>query len=169
MAITRRKTVLEGDGHFHIVLGNGSDPSFKHGVECPLFDVVTALQYAAMIHQYNHWFAEGPAFRALHELFAQAYDACQKHADAVAERALMRNEPLDISYRLAAMVQKDAGRNQACTIKHSIDSEQCIIDCCEAAISSLENQPRTQGIINLLQGILDEHDGLLYFLTQTAQ
>ena len=168
---TRRKVIVAENGSPTLLLGNASDPAFATAAPCPLFGVVVALQYAATVHQFNHWFAEGPAFMSLHDLFGSAYALCNGDADSVAERAVVHGEPLSVRSRLQAIMCLEdkfasSGRYDASL---SLAAEECIIDAAEAAIKIYEVDGVSsgmQGTINLLQGICDSHDQLIYKLTR---
>jgi DNA-binding ferritin-like protein len=163
--MSRQRMVVSENGMVNMIV----DRLGTTGKQCPLFDVVVALQHGAMIHQFNHWFANGPAFGSLHALFGEAYALCNDDADAVAERALMREEPLAVMHRLRAISELEAARPSAnVTIEDSIAAEQAIICACEAAIEVLQSQDKTQGVCNLLQGICDSHDVLEYKLTMSS-
>lgn len=134
--------------------------------------VVLAMHRAvAAMHQTNHWQATGPTAYSDHLLFQRLYETVDGFVDGLAERAVGMggNElvnPILQAHQIDAIVDCCAGN----TLDGITCSHHCEEMCKHTTVLARKHLEAlgqlTDGIDNLLQGIIDKHEELLYLLKQ---
>ena len=113
---------------------------------------VLASSYALMIKTHNyHWNIEGRQFLQLHELFEREYLTLFDAVDLIAERIRTFSEKAEAglaSYQRLSVID-DAKMNISSEemIADYVDSLAKIVALIQDALSSLDNDPVTEGIL----------------------
>lgn len=142
---------------------------------------ITAIQRAAgLVHQSLHWRTRGPLFYSDHLLFERVYNKVNDTVDALAEKTIGLGsyhlmDPLTQSNQISALVQylcadttPDAQASFYPNFSHAIEV-QCVT-LITLAKNALEAKGQlTNGLDNQLQGILDDHEQLIYLLKQRTE
>lgn len=143
--------------------------------------VITAVQRAAaIVHQAHHWRTRGPLSYSDHLLFERIYNTVNESVDGLAEKTVGLGSHLLVHAstqinQIGALVQLFSGDTAA------VDSAEYYPQCSYAveaqtvtlislAKNSLESKGQlSDGLDNMLQGILDVHENLIYLLKQRIE
>lgn len=150
-------------------------PDGASGVELGVLTGV--LQAAAQVHQSHHWQTRGPNYYSDHLLFERLYSESVPFVDQVAERAVgLGGVALVSPFLQASLVQVlmalwglESASAPLDFVAVSLEVERCLVDCIEEVRATMEDRGAlTSGTDNLLQGIADKHEELIYLLQQRA-
>lgn len=137
----------------------------------PLAVYLAASEALTAIHLSHHWQVSGITFYADHELFKRLYESTGADVDPVAEKLVgLSGEPALTNYFKRLEVMKKFMTN--CTSREpyvnvSLNAELMYIKLGEAVVAKLKEAGcLSDGLENMLQGILDKHEGLVYLLKQ---
>jgi DNA-binding ferritin-like protein len=137
----------------------------------PLAVYLAASEALTAIHLSHHWQVSGITFYADHELFKRLYESAGADVDPVAEKLVgLSGEPALTNYFKRLEVMKKFMTN--CTSREpyvnvSLNAELMYIKLGEAVVAKLKEAGcLSDGLENMLQGILDKHEGLVYLLRQ---
>jgi len=151
----------------------------KYAEVAVFIDLLRGLQ---LLYQTSHWQTSGPMYYGDHLLFQRLYEALGDDIDALGEKAVgMGNERL-VDYRhslqnmqmfLDAADDMITAENETPAQKHvarALRAETAFIRAGESLMNMLDGKGLlTRGVENLLGGILDKHEGLLYLLKQRVK
>ena len=152
--------------------------------EHPLKDlavVVNFLRALEVIHQSCHWKAKGRPAYSDHLIFQKGYETATAGIDQIGERVIgLPGEngalvnPVIQAMHVAWIVRYIcAGASQRETsddyVHESYRAELWFLAMLKEVYHSLEADGKlTLGLDNLLQGVADEHEGLVYFFKQRS-
>lgn len=134
---------------------------------------LAALKAAYSIHQGNHWCVSKSY--GDHLMFGRAYEELPAQIDYFAEKivALAGTDLID-NVRITAtqlqieskICQKAASSTEE-RVLQSIEIENFILDAAEEAMEILSSKMRlTKGLENMIQGLMDSHENIIYILSQ---
>jgi len=144
---------------------------------CELAVLLSATRALSMLHQANHWRAFGDPFYGDHLMYERAYDSVAEDIDSVAERlvglagdALI--DPVTSASQTARILHEAMqamGSTQDDILRASLDAETYYADMLETVVAALESKDQlSYGTDNLLAGIADKHEGLMYLFKRRA-
>ena len=143
------------------------------GEHCELAALLSATRALAMLHQSNHWRAFGDPFYGDHLLYERVYGAVDGDIDSIAERLVglagdMMIDPV-ISAAQAARILQDGMQTVESSpddmVRIALEAEMYYLDMLEAVVANLESKGLlSYGTDNMLAGIADKHEGLVYLL-----
>lgn len=148
----------------------------KYAEVAVFIDLLRGLQ---LLYQTSHWQTSGPVYYADHLLFERLYNSLGEDIDALGEKCVGMGSERLVEYRhslqnmqmfLDAAADMIVAENETPAQKHvvrALRAETAFIRAGESLMNMLEQKGiLTRGIENLLGGILDKHEGLLYLLKQ---
>lgn len=142
--------------------------------------LLASIRAEAMIHQAHHWQTRGQTYYADHLLFERVYNEVNGFVDGIAERAVGAGQEvfvqplMQISHMVAfgkmfysdAPVVPDAAAYPVLSLRALLKSAVMLRLCYD----SLECRGLlTNGTDNLLQGIADKQEELMYLLKQRTK
>lgn len=138
--------------------------------------LVSATRALAQLHKANHWRTRGSAYYGDHLLFDRLAEAVEADVDSLAERVVGLSDFTLVDPNLHALhterflregMQSGVEMPPDQLINASLMAEVYYLDLLDAAAASLQQQGLlTKGTDNLLAGIADKHEGLIYLLKQ---
>jgi hypothetical protein len=130
------------------------------------------LRFLAFVHQTNHWTAKGDPFYGDHLLFERLYNGVVGEIDTVAEKAvgLGGTENVNLQLQVTQLLQMVQGYGTVSMIPQSCDLAQrslvvemnFVKNLTDLMLSMEEQGILTRGLSNLLEGVLDVHEGHIY-------
>jgi DNA-binding ferritin-like protein len=148
----------------------------KYAEVAIFIDLLRGLQ---MLYQTSHWQTSGPTYYGDHLLFERLYNALGEDIDALGEKSVGMGTERLVDYRhslqnmqmfLDAADDMMTAANENPAQKHiarAMRAETAFLRAGESLMNMLEQKGMlTRGIENLLGGILDKHEGLLYLIKQ---
>jgi len=138
---------------------------------------IDLLRALSMLHHTHHWQTKGSQFYGDHLLYQRLYELADGQIDMVGEKAVGLGSPELVDYKhslenmnryLAAVESGDIMDAPALKMaKRSLLAEKSFITAGEKMMDQLKSKGLlTRGVEQLLGTILDQHDGVLYLLTQ---
>lgn len=138
--------------------------------------LLAALRAEAMIHQSHHWATHGPLYYADHLLFDRIYSDVFDMVDGLAERLVGSSDPAIVSAPLqVGMITRFTGifygnvsvpPPEAMPLL-SLQTVLRFLALLNQTYAHMEqSNTLTHGTDNLLQGIADQHETLIYLLKQ---
>lgn len=134
--------------------------------------LLSLIRAVTQIHQAAHWQSRGMAYYGDHLLFQRLYEATDKEADPVAERAVGMGgpamvDPIAQAAQTHSMIESLRGtgrmiRDDMDLAVISLGAERAVL----FAVDEMLRRQQTNGTQNLLQGIADTHEGHVYLLQQ---
>jgi hypothetical protein len=131
------------------------------------------LQALSLLHQTHHWNTSGGDFYGDHLLFERVYNSASEGIDSVAERAVGKGMPPMINPQVQAhqMCGILKGLNnrfpEACYVELSLQGELMCLSLIDIVMAQLKAVGQlSSGDSNLLEGIADAHETLVYLLKQ---
>lgn len=137
-----------------------------------LVRLLAALEAAAMVHQSHHWQTSGTNFYGDHLLFQKLYEDTKADVDTIAEKLIgISGDPANTNYFLRMSLMKECmdkwtvpGAGYGIV---SLAAENDLIKLGTECLEMLrQSQVLTLGTENLVAGILDKHETLIYLLQQ---
>jgi hypothetical protein len=124
-----------------------------------------------LLHQSAHWQSSGPTYYGDHLMFQRLYKPINKEIDSLGERAVGLGDPRLVCPLTTSQMALDL--LQAWGKGHRVDAPKRLVQlslyaekCFLKAIKEAMAQPASDGVLNLLQGIADTHEGNVYLLQQ---
>lgn len=139
--------------------------------------LVSWLKATAKVHQHHHWTSKGTTFYSNHLLFERLYNETFAQIDSLAERyvgmegetALHPLTQLAIQNDILLDLYQDPDA-QLQPFELSLDIEQQTLQAIADCRANLEQRDLlSNGVDNLLQGIADGHESLVYLLKQSVK
>ena len=140
--------------------------------------LVNATRALAMLHKANHWRTRGNVYYADHLLFDRLSNSVEEDVDSLAERLVGLGDGALVEPSTAASQTdkflRDAFISTADMepdgfIAASLAAEVFYLDLVDVVTFSLESKGKlSRGTDNLLAGVSDKHEGLVYLLKQRA-
>lgn len=134
------------------------------------------LRFLALVHQTNHWTAKGDPFYGDHLLFERLYNNVVGEIDDIAEKAvgLGGTENVNLQLQVTQLLQMVQGYGTVSMIPQSCDLAQrslavemnFIKNVTDMMCAMEEEGTLTHGLSNMLEGILDVHEGHVFLLKQ---
>jgi hypothetical protein len=145
-----------------------SDPSVT-----PLTVLVGYLQAISLLHRTHHWNTTGAEFYGDHLLFERVYNESSADIDSLAERAVGKGcpqmiDPLSQSRMTCGALKGLKNRYpDAGYVELSLQAEVCCLKLIDAVMAKLKAVGQlSSGDSNLLEGVADKHEVLVYLLKQ---
>ncbi len=139
-------------------------------------DLLRGLQ---LLYQTTHWQTSGPNYYSDHLLFERLYNSMAEDIDLLGEKSVGMGTERLVDYRhslqnmqmfldaaddMITVTNDNAGQKH---VMRAVRAETAFIRAGESLMEMLEQKGMlSRGIENLLGGILDKHEGLLYLLKQ---
>lgn len=147
------------------------------GVSYPQLSVLLVhLKFLAMTHQYHHWIAKGDTSYSDHLLFQRLYESTVEEVDSVAEKAvgLGSSANVDLMLQTSQCFKLVQGYGMTSTMpqtselaKRSYLAEMNFLKATAHLVEHMkECGTLTRGLDNLVAGIEDKHENLIYLLKQ---
>lgn len=135
-----------------------------------LQDLLADLQAMREAYQALHWAAEGPSAYGDHLLFGRLYDGLVAQVDEVAEKlvGVTRNSStVNVVQQVDRMAQRlDPGAHGTVAGMLAVERTFCQETVPAAKAQLLSQGELSEGLDNLLQGLVDVHEGNVYLLQQ---
>jgi DNA-binding ferritin-like protein len=138
--------------------------------------ILVLLRHLSMIHQTNHWVSKGDPFYGDHLLFERLYGTVSGEIYQVEEKAVGLGgvQNVDLQRQIAQLAKLMQSYSGVSTIpqpsdlaQRSLSAELNFIKCVTALMATMQESGfLTKGLDNLLAGILDSHENLVYLLKQ---
>jgi DNA-binding ferritin-like protein len=142
------------------------------GSQCPeLSYALVWTEFVTQLFQTFHWQVNGTTFFGDHLLFDRLYGEAASDIDPLAEKAVGIGGKIsvDMSKRceqVACLLDEYTSLGGA-MFSVSLDVEHGYMNALEHVLNALQSTSMlTLGVENMLQGILDKHEGLVYLLNQ---
>jgi len=152
-----------------------SDTILKCGLApySELVSILGMLRALEILHQTHHWQAEGSNFYSDHLLFGRLYEAAHEDIDSLGEKIVGLGNSKLVGFSIHAVTIsswlvniKSFGTSDAAP-RRSLEAEQMLVSLVETVMERLKQKNLlTRGLENLLGGIADKHEGLIYLLKQ---
>jgi len=136
--------------------------------------VLVYLRFLALVHQTHHWTAKGDPYYGDHLLFERLYNETEAEIDGVAEKSIGLGNEQNVDINLQAsqlnelVTSLHAGQalpEESELAKRSLEAERSFIKVVSAMLASLkQTNAMTDGVENMLQGIVDAHESHVYLL-----
>ncbi len=127
---------------------------------------VDFLRALSLIHQRNHWIAQGPNFYGDHLLFQRLYNEVQKMADQAAEKTLGLYGELTSGPRTMAELITKYEKDEK-PIQSSLDATKGFIELCTQVYEGLQkNDAMTLGLDDLVMALANQAESHAYLLQQ---
>lgn len=139
----------------------------------------TILSFAEALeemYEHMHWRASGPNYYGDHLLYERLYEDIDDEVDLLAEKAvgifgsdtIGPNKTVEETAHITKnLISDDASSDEFPNL--AIDAEKKFIKVVSEALKVMsEDDEATDGIDNLLQGVVDKHEEHLYLLQQRA-
>lgn len=143
------------------------------GIGLSLASIGTMLHALQLLHQAAHWQVRGPTYYGDHLLFERVYKGIRKEIDAIGERTVNTGDlrlvcPILVANLSADLLQgwgKGHGKVEQAKdlVAMSLGAEKSFL---VAIGQALAQAPASDGTQNLLQGIADAHEAVVYLLQQ---
>jgi len=133
--------------------------------------LVSILRAASIVHHAHHWQTVGNY--GDHLLFERIYNDSLPFVDQVAEKAIGLSNNVSLvnpttqvtAINLAVSTWYAAAGTDM--VGMSLGIEGCVLDCIKETITKISSQSLlSDGLENLLQGIMDKHEEFIYLLHQ---
>lgn len=144
----------------------------------PLQVALAFLRYLSLTHQANHWTCSGDPFYGDHQLFSKLYELTTDEIDKVAEKAVGLGSPqlVNVKDQLISVCALQESNQRHFVIPRpdelidsSLVAEATFLYAMKIICSKLnECGAMTQGLDNLLAGIMDSHENSFYLLKQRS-
>lgn len=138
--------------------------------------ILMMLRFLALVHQTNHWTAKGDPFYGDHLLFERLYGDVSGEIDDVAEKAVGLGcvENVNLQLQVTQILQMVQGYGTVSMIPQSCDLAErslaaemnFVKNVTDMMLAMEEEGTLTHGLSNMLEGILDVHEGHVYLLKQ---
>jgi len=137
---------------------------------------LAALKAAYSIHQGNHWTVSKSY--GDHLMFGRAYEELPAQIDYFAEKIVsLAGEDLIDNVKITAtqlLIESKICQKRAMSteekVAQSLEIENFILDAAEEAMEILQSKMRlTKGLENMIQGLMDAHENIIYILTQRVK
>lgn len=134
-----------------------------------------------LIHQENHWIAQGDPFYGDHLLFDRLYTSTNEEIDKVAEKAvgIADASAVELERQLVTVCKIVSSfrndyvaviPNQTHLATRSLQAEMKFLEVVDELKSSLASKQRlTTGVDNMICDLADAHEGNVYLLKQRAK
>lgn len=151
-----------------IVLANGSND---------MSTILSFLEALEEMYEHMHWHSSGNNYYGDHLLYERLYDETEEEVDSVAEKAIGifgpdtigPNKNTAMTANIVSSLISDTDTADKFPIL-AIKAEEKFISIVSDALTSMEkNNELTDGIDNLLQGVVDLHESHLYLLKQRTE
>jgi DNA-binding ferritin-like protein len=148
-----------------IVLADGSND---------MSTILSFLEALEEMYEHMHWHSSGNNYYGDHLLYERLYDEIEEEIDSVAEKAIGifgpdsigPNKNTAMTANIVSNLISDTDTADKFPIL-SIKAEEKFISIVSDALTSMEKDNElTDGIDNLLQGVVDLHESHLYLLKQ---
>lgn len=116
-----------------------------------------------------HWDVVGPAFRTLHELWEEQYQALSLNVDSIAERVrTLGGFPVGTAegFLKMASIKEDAGRVPLATemVSNLVDDHEQIVRNMRGHIDQCSDEFKDQGTADFLTGLMEQHEEMAWML-----
>lgn len=129
------------------------------------------------MYEHLHWRSSGVNYYGDHLLYERLYDSVTEEIDAVAEKTVgifgdnaigPNSTSSDATHILSAIVSDEAKSDEFPSI--AIKAEEKFIEIIKESLDKMSDSGElTDGMENMLQDIVDTHEGHLYLLKQRAE
>lgn len=122
--------------------------------------------------QYYHWNVEGPDFPQYHDLFGKLYEAADGNVDTIAEhiRALGAYAPGSLGrYMELTQIQDETIVPDAWEMINRIAQDNMRVHATLTAAHAVADELGQRGIVNFLEGLLDENEKTQWMLRSTLK
>lgn len=134
------------------------------------------LKFLSEVHQNHHWITKGDPFYGDHLLFQRLYECVSGEVDSVAEKMIglgsTENAHLLLQHKQIFKLVQDYGMTNTIPhhtelVKRSYVAEMTFLKVVSHLVESMkECGTLTRGLDNMIAGIEDKHEGLVYLLKQ---
>lgn len=122
--------------------------------------------------QYYHWNVEGPDFPQYHDLFGKLYEAADDNVDTIAEhiRALGAYAPGSFGrFMELTQIQDETIVPDAWEMINRIAQDNMRVHATLTAAHAVADELGQRGIVNFLEGLLDENEKTQWMLRSTLK
>lgn len=122
--------------------------------------------------QYYHWNVEGPDFMQYHGLFSKLYTEADENVDAIAEhiRALGAYSPGSFGrFMELSQIQDETAVPEAWEMINRIAQDNMRVHATLTAAHGVADELGQRGIVNFLEGLLDENEKTQWMLRSTLK
>jgi DNA-binding ferritin-like protein len=136
--------------------------------------ILAYLRYLSMVHQTHHWISKGDNYYGDHLLFERLYNTVSGEIDGIAEKSvgLGSEQNVNVNLQMSQMMKLLSSYGSLQMIpqsnelsKRSLNSEMQFVKIVDILCKSMKEQGTcTQGVENMLQGIIDTHETNIYLL-----
>lgn len=158
-----------------VALAEGSDRPMPE-----LSEILAYVRSLAWAYQTAHWQTRGSTFYGDHLLFERLYTATNDQIDGLAEKVIGMSgdngsvDPVKQSAALHNHLKRIFGSEgtgvEACMKAMLNVEEEFVGKFMPAMLKKMKSDDRlSDGLENLLQGIMDEHEGFIYLLKQRSK
>lgn len=134
------------------------------------------LKFLSLVHQTHHWVAKGDVSYSDHLLFQRLYECVSGEIDVVAEKSigLGSTSNVELCLQTSQLHKLVQGYGMTSTVPQSSElarrSYLAEMNFLKTVVHLAEHMKEcgilTRGLDNMLQGIEDAHEGLVYLLKQ---